>query len=277
MKATYYEKIADESHHIRFVYENNKAGSKRIGFAHFHKSVEIIYVVSGEHTACVNGTVINLQQDDIIITNSYDVHYYTYNKENEIFVIVIGKEFLNAFSNYFGDKLFKNWLNNRTENKQILRFIQEWYKGFKKENLLINSGFINIILGLLTSIYDFNTGKAERQPALALKMLKYLDENFKNDVTLKDLAAYMGYSNAYCSQLFSQTVGVDLRSYLNNLRIMYAAKMIADRKMENKNILQISMESGFKSLNTFYRVFKNKFGKAPSEMRNNDKKLYRRK
>jgi AraC family cel operon transcriptional repressor len=54
-------------------------------------------------------------------------------------------------------------------------------------------------------------------------------------------------------------------SFINNLRLNYAANLIANTDMP---VIQISLESGFNNLSHFNHLFKQKFGLTPSAFRN---------
>ena len=66
------------------------------------------------------------------------------------------------------------------------------------------------------------------------------------------------------SRIFSKTFHKNFNQYLNDARLGYACQ-----RLENTNdtITELCLDSGFKSLRTFNRAFKEKFKTSPSEYR----------
>ena len=94
---------------------------------------------------------------------------------------------------------------------------------------------------------------------------KYIDEHYKEDISLQDVAGVLGYSDVYFCKLFKQNFGKSFIVYLNELRISKAKEFLANPAI---NIKDISSEAGYRDANYFARVFKRMTGQTPSEYRN---------
>ncbi len=93
----------------------------------------------------------------------------------------------------------------------------------------------------------------------------FVDKNFDNDCSLTDLAKEIGYNYSYLSRYFKNIVGVTFNEYVNNYRLNHACYLI---KNNSVSILQCALESGFVSLRTFNRSFKQRFGITPTQYKN---------
>ena len=94
----------------------------------------------------------------------------------------------------------------------------------------------------------------------------YIDNHYKEDLALQDVASVLGYSDVYFCRIFKQNFGKNFITYLNNYRIDRAKELLADPEI---NIKDISTEAGYRDANYFTRVFKRIVGTTPSEYRSN--------
>ena len=68
-------------------------------------------------------------------------------------------------------------------------------------------------------------------------------------------------------------MGITLNAYLRKIRLSNAAMQLVST---NKNVTEISLDSGFKSITTFLREFKKEYGTSPSDMRRIAEKNWQR-
>ncbi len=98
-------------------------------------------------------------------------------------------------------------------------------------------------------------------------VLKYIDKNYMYDITLEQLADIAGYSKYHFSRIFKQYNSVSYIQYINARRAKAAEKLLLDPELP---ITEVAMRSGFSSLTTFNRIFKEIKHCTPSDF----KKLY---
>lgn len=100
------------------------------------------------------------------------------------------------------------------------------------------------------------------------QIIDEIDRCIKNkdeeDLTLKNLASKLGYSEFYTSKKFKEISGMQFRDYLRNRKLAFALKEIRDT---NRGILDIALDYGFSSHEAFTRSFKSAYGIAPSKYR----------
>ena len=99
---------------------------------------------------------------------------------------------------------------------------------------------------------------------MCIRDRSYVSGNFKHSITLESMARDLGVSKYVLSRIFSKTFHKNFNQYLNDARLGYACQ-----RLENTNdtITELCLDSGFKSLRTFNRAFKEKFKTSPSEYR----------
>lgn len=84
-------------------------------------------------------------------------------------------------------------------------------------------------------------------------VFKYIDNNYMYDISLEQLADVAGYSKFHFSRIFKQYNSMSYLQYINARRTRAAEMLLLDPTIP---ITEVAMRSGFKSLTTFNRIFK---------------------
>lgn len=98
-------------------------------------------------------------------------------------------------------------------------------------------------------------------------VFKYIDNNYMYDISLEQLADVAGYSKYHFSRIFKQYNSMSYLQYINARRTKAAELLLLDPTIP---ITEVAMRSGFKSLTTFNRIFKEIKHCTPTDF----KKLY---
>ena len=138
-----------------------------------------------------------------------------------------------------------------------------------ENSTVLRSGLLHLIFNELIKKSEFKE-RVRSNNSLYHSAINYIAENFRNDITLTDMAKSLGYHEKYLSSTLHSLTKLNFRSFLATYRINHAKNLL---KGTEETIAQIAMESGFSSLNTFNRVFKSITGKTPSEYRNSKKSV----
>lgn len=117
---------------------------------------------------------------------------------------------------------------------------------------------------LLIEIYQ-NIKKKNHDYSASLKVeniIKYMNENINNKLTLTELSEIVQLSPTYLSRIFKETTGYSLIEYFNKMKIDKSKEMIIEG---DKKIKEISRLLGFNDEFYFSRIFKKYEGVSPSE------------
>jgi len=98
------------------------------------------------------------------------------------------------------------------------------------------------------------------------KAVDYIENNIGEEIHLNELADIAHLSYFYFHRLFARLVKKPVQEYIKLRRLARACKSLADK---NKRILDIALEYGFGSHETFTRAFKDAYRITPSEYRDN--------
>lgn len=88
----------------------------------------------------------------------------------------------------------------------------------------------------------------------------FLDEHYSEKLSLESVASHFFIDKHYLARLFKEQYGVTLVTYLQQVRITHAKRML---RFTDKSIEEIGLECGIGELNYFSRVFKKLEGVSP--------------
>ena len=81
---------------------------------------------------------------------------------------------------------------------------------------------------------------------------------------MAEVAVFLGLCESYCSSLFSSSVGIPFRSYLNRLRMEKAQDLLMDPRLR---ISDVAFAVGHQDPNSFRQAFEKYTGLSPSVWR----------
>ena len=90
---------------------------------------------------------------------------------------------------------------------------------------------------------------------------KYIDEHYKEDISVSDLAAICNLSETHLRRLFARVLSVSPTEYRLNLRMREAKDLLLSG---NFDVSEVASAVGFEDANYFSRVFKKHTGQSPS-------------
>jgi|GEM_PF-1498412 len=128
---------------------------------------------------------------------------------------------------------------------------------------------LNWLLDVISEILD---AIKERQQDNAVKLVsrarEYIEKNYHRDISLDDVSGYVNISPYYLSHIFKEVTGTSFSTYLIQIRIREAQKLLMTTDM---SVSRISYLVGYRDPNYFSRIFKRVVGKSPNRFREGKK------
>ena len=242
-----------ESHRDKSLYYSEK---DNVCSVHFHKSTEIMYVISGEKRAVVSSREYLLRARDMLIVPPCEAHVFMPSDEGEQIVLTIPPKYCEQFAKIC-ERATPTELVYHDSMGEILPLLRELATN-KSEFFLL--GALNLALARFSSAVSFTAKKTGGKKSKIEEIYCYIEENYKEDLTLEGVAKHFGYSKSHFSMLFKKNFNMGFTSYLNSTRITKSVKYLAD-----KSIYEASILSGFKSPQQYHLNFKRIFGCSPRE------------
>jgi len=106
----------------------------------------------------------------------------------------------------------------------------------------------------------------EKYEQAILSTLIHIQTHLEGDLNLDVLAGRVGFSAYHFHRIFREILGEPVKEYIRRLRVERAAYRL---KISEETILQIALDAGFKTHESFTRAFQRQFVIAPNKFRIN--------
>lgn len=250
---------------------------------HWHKEMEIIYVINGQGTVTVQATTYHPCAGDMILIQPETLHAMEQlgDCHMEYFNVLFDFHLLESDTSYcylnFLDPLYKHekavpvFLKKQEPLSMLLLphleyLIKNRKLKFQGDELMVKSN----LYAILHHICQFSTPsgdlslKLESNYNKIKEVLLYVQEHFSEKITIEDAAKRLNYSPNYFSKLFHDLTGTSYIQYVINYRLDIAAEKLTGT---NQSITEIAEETGFCNLPYFTRTFTAKYGITPNAYR----------
>ena len=250
---------------------------------HWHNAVEIIMPLKNDYTVNGGGVDYNIHENDVLVIPPGELHSMP---------AIPGRRLIFQFDNRFlGDVsvlepimrglntpvLINSELNKELHivAKKVMTEIHSLYR-IKHEitDIKIYIHLIKLFMAMKEFrleqhkiLLDCDDATISEYTEKFGTVFQYIDENYMYDISLDELAYVAGYSKYHFSRIFRQYNSMSYLQYINARRTKAAEVLLLDPNMP---VTEVAMRSGFKSLTTFNRIFKEIKHCTPTDF----KKLY---
>lgn len=108
--------------------------------------------------------------------------------------------------------------------------------------------------------------KTFRQNERMKIMLQFIQQNFREIVTVGQIASSASVSESECMRCFRQTIGMSPIAYLKSYRLQCAAELL---RTTDFSVSMIGEQCGFGEMSYFSRAFRGVYGDTPLQYRKN--------
>lgn len=247
--------------------------------AHWHNDFELAYVKEGKIITGVNNKKYLLESGDMLVLNSGDIHYYDSTEYySKIMLLVFSMELIGLPAKWppkghFISPLIKKQRVESSDLREIPNMLLKIDANKNIKSHYYSEFFIkahlNEICGLLLQNLSIDTDKKNesnysKKLEIMQKVLTFIEENFLLDISLKNISKHCNIDPYNLSKDFNAVTGINLKTYINTLRVLKAENMILNT---DKSLTDIALESGFNSIRSFNRAFKALKNITPSSLR----------
>lgn len=96
------------------------------------------------------------------------------------------------------------------------------------------------------------------------QVLDYVQNNYASQLKLDGLSEIFGYSSSYLGKLFAQKCGCSFKTYLDQIRVEQARKLLLETDLK---VYEIASRVGYRYVDVFHQKFRKVFQKSPAEYR----------
>jgi AraC-like DNA-binding protein len=227
---------------------------------HIHEFFEIEYIEGGQGRCIVDGRAYEMEAGTLFLLTPANTHAV---KESAADIVNV------MFRCDYADPAFSApllcppsplFLIPTQDRPLVQALLGELVKIHKTD-----TDFARALLGcLLRKLSSYSTVRAEDNLPYINRSLLYITENFRKGVTLDSVAAHLALCPTYLSELFTKTLGISFKAYLDRIRFSCAQNLLAFTDLP---VCEIPTMVGFGDYANFSRRFKQIFGMTPGDYR----------
>lgn len=250
---------------------------------HCHGEFEINYILGGcAEFTCGDERFVSEKGDIIIIPPNMLHSIYPYENNGQRYdTLVFSPEMLGASENnrcaaecvrplVSGDFGMNVRITAAHQYYDELRSVTESVfscakGGTPQLDMLLRSGLLRLFWLLENGgdIYRKNAPESSRSEVIR-PAIEYIAENYRESITVAQLADTVHLSKSYFMERFRQSAGIGAVEYITQLRIKSACELLSSTR---KTAAEIAYECGFRNISNFNRQFKKIAGCTPHEYR----------
>lgn len=240
--------------------------------SNWHKNPEFIYVSKGNGTLNNDGKSYAIKQGDLFIINPETVHHIFSEKGIDYYFIIVDEDFFKENGIVLDRYTFDIEISDSITKEKFLKIINETELYTENYTDISPAKVRNAVLELLVDVCEKHSSKrVEDREKVAVdyvkKALEYINDNFKNDITLEEIAEYVGINKFYLTREFKKFTNQTVFFCINSLRCKNAESLL----QSGSSITEAAVMSGFESVSYFSRTYKKLRGYSPSMYKENNK------
>lgn len=249
---------------IDFFFDRNEdAGKTNEGvITHYHNLFEIYYLIKGRTTYFIDNKAYNLLPGDLVLIPSGVIHNSRYKDDLHSRILInCSQKYIPASVRTIFPSIIYLYRNAdiNEEIVKILKIIENEYNNPDKMTDEILTCYSHALFFLLAR--NKNSCKEIKSTiAFIQRAIEYLQENFRNEISLNEVAKNLNVSVEHLSRTFKKETGCGFNNYLALLRLKESVKLL---KQGEYSISEIATMCGFSDGNYFSSLFKKYHGISP--------------
>ena len=249
---------------------------------HIHDCYEFFYFVSGDATYYIEGQAYELTPNDLIITNTRELHRIIFHSDAQY-----ERKYIHFHPEFI--------LYYQTDEYQLLKYIEHRKLGHlniipantvlktginklweeientcsgdtPESRILMKAFFIQMLIKINQVLSKYNNSLIHdhKFAPKIVTILNYINNNLDKKITLDILQKKFFLNKYYLSRTFKKNTGFTIIEYVIYKRIIWAMELL----ISGKTALDVAHTVGFGDYSTFFKAFKNITGCSPSRYRN---------
>lgn len=236
-------------------------------YPHTHYFAELFYVLGGSGSFLVEDRSFPISRNDLVIINPNIVHTEISSKKSPLEYIVLGVDGLNFL--IYDQREYLSF--HSSSIKEDLNFyfhtILDEMADQKKDCEKVCQNLLEALIIQLTRRTSSPVEILPSQKKITRecgRAKRYIDANFREDISLASLAAIVGLNKYYLAHTFTEIYGISPINYLTQKRIFTSQELLTSTDM---SLSEIALQCGFSSQSYFSQCFRKSCGLTPTAYR----------
>lgn len=272
---------------VQYLYECNlqrRTGRATVALAHIHECFEILYCTQGAFRLRIGGQPFRLSPGDMALIDPMEAHHTQAVDpgENAYIVLKFAPEVLysaeqplyelGALVPYlrFGathQKIFSGEeMRSAGMDAAVLEIYQEFAQRRYGYTLAARAGIGRLFVWILRRWHEKNEVEALSDTAVRLleRAFTFIENNYAQEITMRDAARYCDMSYTSFSRFFSQYAQRGFAQTLTQVRLKKAMFLLLTTDLSTT---EIAMQTGFSTASYFIQRFKEMNHMTPGRYR----------
>ncbi len=253
---------------------------------HYHPELELVIILQSTGTRFIGDSIERFEKGDVVLIGANLPHMWMndelyFSKNSELYADAIsihfrqdflGESFINAFEMKPIKELMQRAALGICFSKLEERTVSQ-FKSLAEDTVLTPLDKTLTLLNVLGQLSNHSDYKILSSAGFKnsfdkvdngnlKKIYEFIFENFSHPISAKDVAEVVHMNTAAFSRFFKRIHRKTFTSYLNEIRIGYACKLLIEKKQK---VISICYECGFNNISNFNRQFKLIKGMTPTE------------
>ena len=240
--------------------------------SHWHKEIELIYVLAGRIRVRVNEQLHTLSRGGVILINSSELHRLDEGKDSppEYLSVHLSFEFAQKFDNQLETTAFF------VEDDAVAELRKTMHKlalvkrcggadaaVFREYALLMDVFYVLFARCRREKQINCcgNTKNGERKAKIAIA---YMEDHYRESISLNVVAELVGLNPVYFSKYFKDVTQTGFIVFLNTIRMKHALEDMVIHGMSSADAAKCN---GFSSVKSFENICKRSYGLTPLQFK----------
>ena len=230
---------------------------------HAQGEVELVVMLQGSCRVTCGSRADVIRAGDIFCVFPNQPHKYEASTDVQAYLLIVPvKRYLSAYGNLLQKQLPTDPICRREHlDPALLALLESAYLDKRYASEPMMQGYMMVIFGKILEYFELTEQKTGSEESLR-RVLKYINEHYREAVSRKQIAKAVGYNESYISHLFSETMQTTLTDYVHSLRVEDACRLLTETDV---SVIQIGFDLGFASVRNFNRVFLKRTGMTPKQ------------
>ena len=233
-------------------------------------SLEISYVLKGSYEVMTTRFSTVLQENEMVVIAPDEIHRLRPKDEGTILTIHIDFSRMNDsmagdYHNRFHTDVYslskngKEYIRLKKQMKELVQELMKDRQDFYHLNVIVME-----IMYVASLQIPFDLPLHTEYHENYMKAIKYIDQHYREDITLSQIAQQLSFSISYTSKLMKKYMGIPFVKYLAYVRVRASLESLLEGR---ESIEKIALDCGMPNSKAYTMTFKELYGILPSVYR----------